>query len=187
VSVQEKSETVVKIKDRDERGRAIRTMEQMTLDHEAATMRIKGAQFKEIAEHFGVVVSAAYNMVVRAWADLPMEETAELVAREIAKLDLLEANYYEIMEKHHVLVAASGKVAYNESTGEPIEDDGPTMQAMAGLLKVADRRAKLLGLNPPTKTELTGVVVTANIESQSEKAKEAVLGLLARMSETSAE
>jgi len=55
------------------------------------------------------------------------------------------------------------------------------MQAMAGLLKVADRRAKLLGLNAPTRTELTGVVVTADIGAQSEQAKASVIALLSRL------
>jgi len=176
----EKSTVVVNIKDRDENGRAIRTMEQRALDHEAATMRIKGSTFKEIGEHFGVVVSAAYNMVVRAWADLPIEDTQALVAKELAKLDLLEARYYDIMEKNHAYVSASGKVVV-DVTGEVLEDDGPVMQAMAGLLKVADRRAKLLGLNAPTRTELTGVVVTADIGAQSDKAKASVIALLSRL------
>lgn len=155
-------------------------MEQRALDHEAATMRIKGAQFKEIAEHFGVVTSAAYNMVVRAWADLPVEDTHALVQKELAKLDLLEARYYDIMEKNHAYVSASGKVAV-DFDGQVIEDDAPVMQAMAGLLKVADRRAKLLGLNAPTRTELSGVVVTADIDAKAQSAKAAVLGLLARL------
>lgn len=179
----EKTQLVVNIKDRDENGRAIRTMEQRALDHEAAAMRNKGATFKEIGEHFGVVVSAAYNMVTRAWADLPIAETVELVATELAKLDLLEARYYEIMEKHHAYISASGKVAVGFD-GEVIEDDGPVMAAMAGLLKVSDRRAKLLGLNAPTRTELTGVVATVDVTQSSAKAKESVLALLGRLKDS---
>ena len=56
------------------------------------------------------------------------------------------------MTKEHVAFGASGKVVTLD--GVPVEDDSPVMKAIDGLLKVADRRAKLLGLNAPTKHEV---------------------------------
>ena len=172
---------VTNIKARDEAGRAIRTMEQMQLDHEAASMRLRGHTYVEIGKKFGVVTSGAQNMVNRAWMDLPLEDTETLVKQELAKLDTLERKYWAIMEKHHPYVTQSGKIPTMD--GEVIEDDGPVMQAMAGLLRVADRRAKFLGLNAPTRTELTGVIVTADYNAQGEQAKAAVLSLLSRLSD----
>jgi hypothetical protein len=152
----------------------------MEKDHDAARLRSRGLTYKAIGERLGMSAPGAFQAVQRAIADIPKEATEEIIALEMTKLDNLEARYYDIMEKHHAYVSASGKVAV-DFDGQPIEDDGPVMQAMAGLLKVADRRAKLLGLNAPTRTELTGVVVTADLNQSSEKAKASVLALLGRL------
>lgn len=152
----------------------------MEKDHEAAKLRSRGLTYKAIGERLEMSGPGAFQAVQRAIEDIPKEATHEIIALELAKLDNLESRYYDIMEKHHAYVSASGKVALDQY-GQPIEDDGPVMQAMAGLLKVADRRAKLLGLNAPTRTELTGVVVTADLNQSSEKAKASVLALLGRL------
>ena len=166
-------------KPRDHLQRFVRTPEQIELDHEAAMLRGDGKTFKQIAEYFGLEdPSGAYRMVQRAIEDIPREATVELIALELAKLDSLERRYHVIMEKHHVYVSASGKVVYDGD--ERLEDDGPLMKAMDGLLRVADRRAKLLGLNAPTRSELTAVVGTIRADN-SEAAKAAVWGLLARL------
>jgi hypothetical protein len=119
-------------------------------------------------------------MVERAIADVPMEATKELIALELAKIDLLERRAYEIMEKHHVFVSQGGKVVYDGDV--KLEDDGPALQAINTLAKLGERRARLLGLNAPTRTELTSAV-SVTIEDRSEQAKGAVLSLLRRLSE----
>ena len=173
--------SVTNIKARDETGRAIRTMEQMQQDHAIASMRLTGKTYREISEELGIPDSTLQDMVTRAWMDLPLEGTETMVKQELAKLDALDRKYWAIMEKHHPYVTQSGKIPTLD--GEIIEDDTPVMQAMAGLLRVADRRAKFLGLNAPTRTELTGVIVTADYNAQGEQAKAAVLSLLSRLSD----
>ena len=74
------------------------------------------------------------------------------VAIEVEKLDAIERKYLEIARKHHVFVSQGGKVVYDGDV--KLEDDGPAMQAMSGLLKVAERRAKLLGLDAPVKAQV---------------------------------
>ena len=165
---------------RSGRGAFIRTPEQIALDHEAAELRSRSKTFREIAEIFNVSVGTAYNMVQRAISDIPREATQELVALEIAKIDFLERKAIEILEKRHVMVAPSGKIIYDDN--EKVEDDGPVLQAINTLSKLGDRRAKLLGLNAPTRTELSSTV-SLSIEDQGEQAKKAVLGLLARLSD----
>lgn len=159
---------------RDGRQRFVRTPENMERDHEAAMLRSRRKTYAQIGEHFGVSKPAAYQMVQRAIGEIPKEATVELIALELAKFDHLEQKYYEIMERFHPHISASGQVI-------EIENDDPTMKAMEGLLKISDRRAKLLGLNAPTRTELTGVMVNVNVEDNSERAKASVLGLLARL------
>ena len=45
-----------------------------------------------------------------------------------------------------------GKVVYDGDV--KLEDDGPAMQAMAGLLRVSERRSRLLGLDAPAKSQV---------------------------------
>ena len=165
---------------RSGKGTFIRTAEQIALDHKASELRSQSKTFREIGEILDVPLSTAYVMVQRAIADIPREATVELIALEIAKIDFLERKAIQILEKHHVFVSQGGKIVYDGE--EKLEDDGPALQAINTLSKLADRRAKLLGLNAPTRTELTSTV-SVSIEDRSEQAKGAVLSLLARLSD----
>ena len=130
----------------------VRTPEQIAKDHEAASLRSSSWTFRQIGQHFGVNESGAYKMVQRAVADIPRGDTAELVAIEVEKLDAIERKYLEIARKHHVFVSQGGKVVYDGDV--KLEDDGPAMQAMAGLLRVSERRSRLLGLDAPAKSQV---------------------------------
>lgn len=183
-------ESVATLRARDGNGVFIRTAEQMAKDHEAADMRRRSMKFREIGEYFGVTMQAAALMVSRAIEDIPKESTKELIQIELDKLDAIERKYLEVVGRFHPVVTMSGKLVVLNDREAILEgqdevllaDDTPTMQALAGLLKVSDRRAKLLGLNAPTRTELTSVV-SVSIEDKSEQAKGAVLSLLARLAD----
>lgn len=142
-------------------------------------MRSLSKTYREIGEFFGVNPSSAYQMVQRAIEDIPREATSDLVALELAKIDYLEQRAVAIMEKHHVFVSQGGKVVYDGDV--KLEDDGPALQAINTLAKLGERRAKLLGLNAPVRTELTSTNLSVSMEVKSEQAKESVLGLLARL------
>jgi len=47
---------------------------------------------------------------------------------------------------------SNGQVVKME--GQPLEDDGPVLSAIDTILKIESRRAKLLGLDAPVKTDL---------------------------------
>ena len=140
-------------KPRDSNERFVRTPEQMEKDHEAAMLRTRSWTYKTIGEHFGVSQAAAHRMVQRAIAEIPREKTEELLASELAKVEMVERKFLEIIERHHAHISASGKVVY-DAEGRQIIDDGPVIQALAGYLKAGERRAKLLGLNAPVKHEV---------------------------------
>ena len=137
---------------RNQHGRIVRTPEQIARDHEAAQLRSHSFTFQQIGDRFGVNASGAYKMVQRAIADIPRGNTIELVALELEKLDAIERKYLEIAAKHHVFVSQGGKVVYDGDV--KLEDDGPAMQAMAGLLRVSERRSRLLGLDAPAKSQV---------------------------------
>jgi hypothetical protein len=151
--------------------RFVRTPEQTEKDHQAAGMR--PMTYRAIGEKFGVNESSAYQMVQRAIADIPRESTEELIQLELMKLDRIESKAADIMEKYHPFVSQKGEV-FN------VEDEMPVIQAMNTLLKIADRRARLLGLNAPTRTELTSTV-SVTVEDRSAQAKRVVLAVLNRL------
>ena len=117
--------------------------------------------------------------------DADIAKRAE-VARgvELAKLDEWERRALAVLDRNHLtfyqgepvslLLPADGDVPDDQivicdiadhDTGEvsqikcrrvPVIDDGPVLQAISTLLRVADRRAKLLGLDAPAKVEQSG-------------------------------
>ena len=173
---------------RDRAGRIVRSPEQIEKDHQAASLRSTGMRLKDVAAHFNVAISTAHLMVQRAIADIPRENTEELIALELAKLDAIEAKYAEITSGLHPMVSVSGKiVGYIDESGKEImlKDTSPVIRALDGLLKVSESRRKLLGLNAPTRTELTGKDGGAiEIADKSAEARSAVLRLLARLNES---
>lgn len=104
----------------------------------------------------------------------------EYRAVEYARLENQRRRLLAIIEREHVVVNSGRvvrhgepKVDYDdegnpiatidEDAGAPVLDDGPRLKAEAELLKVAERMAKLFGLDAPTKVEgrleTTGVVI----------------------------
>jgi hypothetical protein len=160
-------------------GAFVRTIQQIEQDHRAAEFRSRSMTYRKIGETLGVSTKTAYCMVQRAIEDVPKEATKDLIALELEKLDRLDRKYLEIMDKPHPYVSASGRVVIHN--GEILIDDRPTMEAIAGLVRVADRRARLLGLNAPTRADITSIA-SLTVESKSEQCRAEVMSLLQRLS-----
>jgi len=88
----------------------------------------------------------------------------EIVREELEHLEMLTRTTLEVMSRRHVHVSG-GKVARDtivdpetgeERPGEPLLDDGPTIQAVETLRRLSERRAKLLGIDAPTRIEADG-------------------------------
>lgn len=72
---------------------------------------------------------------------------------EVGKLDLLEERLWKMIDEEYYTVS-QGHVVYMES-GEPVPDIDPVMKIIDRLLKVMERRSKLLGLDKPVKVDAT--------------------------------
>lgn len=105
------------------------------VERHAAWVRAKlaGQTYREIAEAEGCAPSTVQEAVVRRLRETVAEPCADLRAIEVARLD-----------------AQLGRLT--AATAIPAEDEVIHAKAEELLLKVADRRAKLLGLDAPTKT-----------------------------------
>jgi predicted transcriptional regulator len=122
-------------------------------DQQAARLRSQSLTYQAIADQLGVSKPAAYKMVQRAMADVDKEPAEAAVAFELEKLDVMEADITERLAKRHLVVSV-GKIVRID--GEPMEDDDFALRAHALLLRVAERRARLLGLDSATKLDVSG-------------------------------
>ena len=107
-----------------------RTEEQALIDTEALKLRSRGYTYQQIADHMGCSKPTAYARVQRALAAIPAEAAEEYRRLENDRLDTLQA-----IAMHEAITKKS-------------------MQAIDRVLHIMDRRAKLLGLDAPTKTEV---------------------------------
>lgn len=146
-------------KARSTKGRYIRTTETANRDARAAELRSQGWSYNRIAAELGMHKSSVIDAIHRALADI-VREPAEAVLHfeldrldaELVRLNALEAKVRTVLEGRHITVN-NGRVIINPDTGQPMEDDGPILQAVDRLLKIEDarrrngeRRAKLTGL-----------------------------------------
>lgn len=79
---------------------------------------------------------------------------------ELDRLDALYRKVWEVLEREHVTVSGGKVVMVEDGSGEmlTLRDDGPTLAAVDRLLKIGERRAKLLGLDSEVKVD-AGVTV----------------------------
>ena len=108
-----------------------RTEEQAHIDTEALKLRSRGFTYQQIADSVGCSKPTAYARVKRALGDIPREVAEEYRALECERLDALLA-----VATHQAL------------TGKR------SLFAIDRCLMIMDRRAKLLGLDAPTKHEV---------------------------------
>jgi len=127
-----------------------RTEEQAHLDTAALKLRSLGMSYQAIADQMGVTKATAYNRCQRALAAIPAEAVDEFRRLEGQRLDLL---LEQAMEK-----ALSG--------------DKGSLFAMDRVLAIMDRRAKLMGLDAPVRTE----VITLDYIQAEIQRLEATLG-----------
>lgn len=122
---------------------------------DAVDMRLGGATYNEIADRLGYASkAAAYVDITRALEASVAEQRRSVEAyrqEELQSLDVLLAEAWTVLRREHVTVS-HGKIIKDE-TGEKLVDDGPVLQAIDRILKIRERRAKLLGLDAPMKVQ----------------------------------
>jgi hypothetical protein len=126
-----------------------RQIEAAEKQRQAVALRHHGATFQQIADQLGYTnPSAARKAFLKALERWGVEDVTDLRAAEVARLD------------SYLLVVAT-KVKAGE------------LKAVETALKISERRAKLLGLDQPTK-----VVITEDLlEAERDKLRERVATL----------
>lgn len=133
-------------------GRFVRTLKGAKRDAEAAQLRSRGMSFRAIASELGYSnPGTAHAAVSRALAAVVAEPAAEVREHMVAQLDYLTEKALEVLEAQHVVVQ-QGRIVYQGD--KPLTDNAPVLDAIQTLLKIQERRAKLLGLDAPKKVEV---------------------------------
>jgi len=141
---------------RDGHGDYTRNIDTVERDAEAARLRARDHTFQEIADQLGFAGrNGARYAVERALASAIAEPAEELRRLELMKLDAMSRSAWEVLEAQHYLVS-QGRVIHL-GDGEPLGDDAPVLHAIDRLLKISERRCKLLGIDAPVRMEVTSI------------------------------
>lgn len=130
---------------------------------QALDLRKAGHSYRAIGVALDISEAQAHRDVKAALTRLAQLELAaadELRAMELARLDDLQVEATRILLTTHPLVSG-GKVLSgftDEGTAIGLTDDGPKLAAIDRLLKIAERRARLLGLDLQPGATLPGDV-----------------------------
>jgi DNA-binding CsgD family transcriptional regulator len=114
----------------------------------------------KLAEEYGIHVDTVNAIVRRMRAQIPVEERQ---ARQRQALDDLSTMRDELFD----IVEAPAPPAYSngypmvDAKGNPVEDHGGRVQAMAMVLKIQERQAKAIGTDAP-------IEVNVNVREQEE-------------------
>jgi hypothetical protein len=166
------------------KGRFIRTAAAMKRDHEAAALRGQAWSFDRIAAELGYASRGkAHEGVMRAYAEIPSEESEHAKRLDLERLDRLIGHAWAIMLRDHVTVSQGrivGKQAgwqrddngeiLRDGEGAPIPlyedilDDGPALAAIREIRGLIQQRGKIIGYEAPARSRvevITEVVVDA--------------------------
>lgn len=140
---------------RGSKGRFVKSTDTAERDAEAARLRTDGLSYREIAKQLGFAdESGAYMAAGRALDATRRDGGDKLKAYEIERLDVLYRAALDVLRREH-LAHGNGRVVerLNPATGriETLRDSGPELAAIDRLLKIQERRAKLEGIDSPTR------------------------------------
>lgn len=159
-------------------GKFVRTAETAERDARACELRSRGMSYRAIARELDYAsMGGAYKAVQRALADIVREPAEDVRTLELERLDEMHRAVLAVLEREHVTVS-QGKVVRRrvgdqldddgqpvlDADGKPVGvyedvlDDAPVLQAVDRLLKIQERRARLLGLDAAQKLDVSGEV-----------------------------
>jgi len=135
---------------RNGRGRFVRSPDTAVRDAAAARLRVEGHTFQQIADRLGYRHRGlARRAVERALMGTIRESADELRALELARLDEMWCRSWSVMATPYATV--SGGRVVRDGDGKVVPDWKPILDAIDRLLKIMERRARLLGLDAPRK------------------------------------
>lgn len=121
-------------------------------DADAARYRAEGWTYQRIANELGFAnPSSAHKAVQRALRASVRDANDTAVHLELNSLDEMAREAWGVLQRTHVVVS-QGRVV--EMDGVALPDDAPVLAAIDRLLKIQERRSKLLGLDVPSRARV---------------------------------
>jgi hypothetical protein len=116
-----------------------------------------GKTQEALAREFGISQSRISQIINEVRASIPEVDKAQAFQRELDFLDVLRVQAIEIanMPAAPVTAGKDGDVVLDPETGAVVRDYGGKLAAMDRAVKMHERYAKLLGLEAPTKVDLS--------------------------------
>lgn len=135
-------------------------------------LRLDGMTLAQIGDRLGIRADSVHDIITRALASMAKEPAEELLGLELARLDSLYAEAMNVLRSFTPLlhngkvvqipvINRDGEIVKDPDTGQPLtciaQDRQPVLAGIACAVRIAERRAKLLGLDAPirAKTELS--------------------------------
>ncbi len=147
---------------------------------EMLELRISGLTLEQIGERMGVGKGTVSRVISNALTTQAREPSEELLTLELGRCDVLLNEAMQTVKAFHPLVSAgrvvsapllnnTGQSVRNPDTDEVmtqvLEDKAPKLAAIATAVRVMERRAKLLGLDAPSRLQ-QDLNVTSEAQAQ---------------------
>ncbi len=138
--------------DRDRKGQFAQPLEHAERDRDAVQLRSRGRTYQQISDELGYGHSSnARRAVKKALEGIIVDAREDFIKLQLDELDMMTRSVIEVLETKHYVVS-EGRIVYRGD--KELLDDSPVLQAVDRLLKISDRRAKLLGLDAPKRIEV---------------------------------
>ena len=124
-------------------------------DAEIMNLRRRGRTLQTIANEFGISRQRVHTIIKERLAEIPVESVQHYRSQALEVLDNLLEKANAVLEAQHLKFHEGVAITHD---GVPVTDNGPVLAAVATILRIEERRAKLLGLDSPIKTEISGGV-----------------------------
>lgn len=141
-------------------------------DLEALRMKAQGHTMQEIADSLGMSgdPKKAARSIRRAAAATYRWASDEARLLEMESLDELEHMLWERLRGEMPLLANARGVVLHPDSGFPLEDSRFALETHDRIMRIKERRAKLMGLDAPTKSEVISIdKVDAEIKKLEEE------------------
>jgi hypothetical protein len=140
---------------RNSRARATKAEQERNRDAAAARLRARRYSYDDIAAELGYADrSGAWRAVERARKQVLRDADESMVSYDLDELDEMAREAWKVLRNTHFVVDR-GEVVFHPETGQPLIDDAPILDAIRRLLDVQQRRAKLVGLDAPSRATVT--------------------------------
>ena len=141
----------------------MRSAETIERDARAWELRVEHLTSQQIGDELGITKEGARQAVERHAKSIPVEAVADVKQIVLEELDVMSRHLLEVIERDHFRITPSGRVVMHD--GEPVIDDGPAIQAIGQLLRVQERKARLMGLDAPTQRAVDVITHDAFIQA----------------------